>query len=400
MNGAYGEATGNRDGGDTAAGGAHSMVRGPLTLAQVLELAGYGPDELLSVLVIRPGNPEPAPGTGLRRPAELVALAEGLEGANLWHSLSTFRPKTSGRGKAEDVVRMPFLWADLDIKAKGITTWAEAWALIEALSEILGTRPMWVTMTGHGLQPAWGIDPEESTDVLTLRPLLKRFGLLVRHVARVHGHGVDSVFNPDRVLRASGTWNLKDPDHPVQAQAYDTGGAPLGLTEILEALEACDIPARVEDYTAAEPFTVDRWEFADRSCRYVLTMIEGWSTDDPGEKHPWLLKGVTRLTAAYRAGCVSEASYFGGLAEIEDRMKVVCAPDPLATGELRKAQEERLARVKDEIHNPLHGVLVTALSTVESLTEEGLCRWLGKCHRERLTVFEYMADLEARGGAQ
>lgn len=56
------------------------------------------------------------------------------------------------------------LWADLDteeaaphLKAQGIPTWALAWELIGDLSEILGTRPLHVTMTGHGLQPVWGL---------------------------------------------------------------------------------------------------------------------------------------------------------------------------------------------------------------------------------------------------
>ncbi len=368
-------------------------------MPQVLELAGYGPDELLSVLVIRPGNPDPAPGTGLKRPAELVELAQDLEDANLWHSLSTFRPKNSGRGKAEDVVRMPFLWADLDIKPKGCATWAQAWDLIEALSEILGTLPMWVTMTGHGLQPAWGIDPGESTDVVTLRPVLKRFGLLVRHVARVHGCSVDSVFNPDRVLRASGSVNWKDPAHPVQAQAYDTGGAPLRLTELLEVLAAYNVPARVDE-EEVEPEPIDGWEFAERSCPAVLNMVEGWGADSPGEKHPWLVRGLTRLHVAYRAGCVTEVAYYWGLSEIEDRMKLLCAPTPGTTGKELEAQRERSARVSDEIHNPLHGVKVWAVSAVESMTDETMCKWLAKCHRERLQEVKYIEDLEARGGAQ
>lgn len=363
-------------------------------MAQVLELVGYLVDELLSVLVIRPGSTEPERGTGLLRPAELVELAQGLEGVNLWHSLSVFGPTASGRGKAQDVTRMPCLWADLDVieaaphlKARGIPTWAQAWELIESLSEILGTLPLYVCMTGHGLQPVWGIDPEESTDVLTLRTALKRFGLLVRHVARVHGCVVDSVFDPARVLRASGSWNLKDPVHPVRAQAYATGGAPLGLAELLETFEAYSVPTLVADGTA-EPEPVEGWEFAERSCGYPLAMIEGWARDRPTARHPWLMSGAVRLTAAYRAGCITEAGYHWGISELEDRMRVLCAGDP-----------ERLARVRDEIHDPIHGALSWAITRVESMGDDTLGAQLGKCHRERLQVFEYVEDLKARGGA-
>lgn len=404
MSGTHREATGSRDGGDRAAGGATPMVREDLTLAQVLELVGYGPDELLSVLVIRPGSATPEPVTGLKRPADLVALAQGLEGANLWHSLSTFRPGTTGRGKASDVARIPGLGADLDVvqaaphlKERGVPTWALAWELIEDLSEIMGSRPLYVTMTGHGLQPFWGIDPEESTDVLTLGPVLKRFGVLARHVARVRGCALDSVFDTARVWRASGSWNLKDPAHPVQAQAWATGGAPLGLAELLETFEEYNVPSVIED-TPAEPVTVDRWEFAERSCPYVLGMIEGWGKDTPSQKHPWLVSGAVRLAAAYRAGCVSEAAYHGGIAELEDRMRVLCAVDPMATGQERRAQEERALRVRDEIRNPLHGAVSWALTRVEAMSEERLSAQLGKCHRERLQVFEYTEGLKARGG--
>lgn len=105
MNGTeHGEAT-SYDGGDVT-GGSTSILRERLTLAQALELVGYGPDELLSVLVIRPGQSDPDRLTGLYRPAELVTMAQGLTGANLWHSLSTFRPGTTGRGKACDVGRI------------------------------------------------------------------------------------------------------------------------------------------------------------------------------------------------------------------------------------------------------------------------------------------------------
>lgn len=401
MNGSpHGEATGF-DGGDKA-GGASSMVRGPVTLAQVLELVGYGPGELLSVLVIRPGSPHPEPVTGLKRPADLVELAQALEGVNLWHSLSTFRAGTTGRGSASDVARVPALWADLDVieeaphlKALGVPTWAIAWELIEDLSNILGTRPLYVTMTGHGLQPVWGIDRGESTDVATLGPVLKRFGALVRHVARLRGSVVDSVFDTVRVLRASGSVNLKDPAHPVRAQAYDTGGAPLLLTELLEVFEEYNVPTRVEE-TLARPVPVDGWDFAEQSCPYVLNMIEGWAKDNPADRHPWLVKGVTRLNVAYRGGCVSEAAYYWGLSEIEDRMRVLCAPDPLATGKERAAQEERAGRVSDEIDNPVHGVRVWAVTAVESMTEDTMGLWLGRCHRERLQVFKYLEELEAQ----
>lgn len=400
----HGEATSTVDGGDSRGGGTTSILRERLTLAQVLELVGYGPDELLSVLVIRPGQSEPDRRTGLYRPAELVTMAQGLTDVNVWHSLSTFRPGTTGRGGAADVARIPCLWADLDVvaadprlKALGIPTWDLARALIEDLSEILGTLPAWVTMTGHGLQPVWLLDPEESTDVPLVAHMLRRFGMLVKHIARLRGCHVDSVWDSPRVLRAADSVNLKDPARPIPAVAWATGGAPVGLVELAEILEAYNVPNRVED-PAAEPVPVASWEWAERTCGYVLGMISGWPTDTPGARHPWLMGALVRLAAAHRAGCLSESGWHGALVELEDRMRVLCAPDPTAMGEERRAQEERAARVGDEIYNERHGGIAWALTRVESMGEHELAGQFGKCRlcKSRRQVRAWEADLEAQ----
>lgn len=380
-----GEATGP-DGGDRA-GGAVPIVGAPLTLAQVLELVDYGPDERLSVLVIAAGQTDADRRTGLYRPAELVELAGDLErGANLWHSLSTFGPAATGRGKTADVDRIPAVWADLDVvesaphlKAQAVPTWALAWELVGALSELLGTAPAYVTMTGHGLQPAWLLEPEDSANVAAATAALRRFGLLVRHVARLRGCSVDSVWDPARVLRAAGSVNWKDPAAPVAVVAHPTGGARLSLAELAECFEAYDVPHVRADEAAGEPVPAASWRWAGRTCGYVAAMIGNWSKDTPGARHPWLTSAAVRLTAAHRAGCLTEAGWHGAVAELEDRMRVLCKPDPLATGKVRQAQEQRLARVGDELRNSGHGALAWARTRVEGWSDERLADEFAKC---------------------
>lgn len=223
----------------------------------------------------------------------------------------------------------------------------------------------------------------------------------MKHVARLRGCHVDSVWDSPRVLRAVGSTNLKDPARPVPVVAWATGGAPVGLSELAELFEAYNVPARVED-TTAEPVPVASWEWAERTCGYVLGMVTRWPTDTPGAKHPWLMGALVRLAAAHRAGCLSESGWHGAIVELEDRMRVLCAPDPTATGKERDAQEERAARVGDEIHNPEHGGIVWAITRAESLSEEKLAEQFGKCRMcaERRKVRAWVSEIEAQGGAR
>lgn len=398
----HGTGTAASDGGDTGSDAATPIVGQGLTIGQVLDLVGIGPDELVSVLVVRPGQPAADPATGLYRPADLMQLAAGLTGANLWHSLSTFLPGTTGRGTRADVARVPALWGDFDVveaaphlKERGIPTWELAWTLVGALASILDAQPLSVTMTGHGLQPCWGLEPEDSTDVPAVSRALRRFGLLVRHVARLYGCHVDSVWDTTRVLRAAGSVNLKDPAAPVPVVAYPGGGAPLSLSRLEDALEAYNVP-QVGDDTTSEPVPSGTWEWSERTCGYVLGMIRGWSGDSPGQRHPWLVSQAVRLTAAHRSGCLSEAGYRGGVVELEDRMRVLCQPDPFASGRDRTAQAERLARVGDEVNNPAHGALAWALTWVESMSADALAEEFRHCRDCKAR--RYVLELETAGG--
>lgn len=398
----HGTGTAANDGGDTGSDATTPMVGEGLTIGQVLELVGIGADEFVSVLVVRSGQPKADPATGLYRPADLEELAAGLTGANLWHSLTTFRPGTTGRGTRADVARVPALWADLDVveaaphlKERGIPTWGLAWDLVGALSSILGVPPLYVTMTGHGLQPCYGLEPGDSTNVPAATRALRRFGLLVRHVARLHGCHVDSVWDSTRVLRAAGSVNRKDPGAPVPVVAYPGGGAPLSLSQLEDALEAYNVP-QVGDESTSEPVPSGTWQWADRTCGYALGMIRGWSGDSPGQRHPWLVAQAVRLTAAHRSGCLSEAGYMFGVTELEDRMRALCQPDPFASGQERTAQAERLARVGDEVNNPDHGALAWALTWVEAMSADALAEEFRHCRDCKAR--RYVLELETAGG--
>lgn len=379
------------------------MVGEPLTSAGVLELLGYEPGERLSVLLIRPGSNDPERLTGLHRVADvprLVAWAQA-EGVNAWHSLSTFTAEATGRGKAAEVARVPALWADLDVvaadprlKPVGIPTWAQAWQIIEDLSILVGTRPVYVVFSGHGMQPVWAVDREESLDAVTMRAVLRRWGCLVKHVARLRGCAVDSVFDAPRVLRATGSTNLKDPAAPVPVRAYATGGSPLGVAELLEVFEAYNVPSNLDEEDS-QPVPVASWRWADQTCSYVGGMLKAWASHSrPEQRHPWLIGAVVRLAAAHRRGCLSEAGWHAGIAELKDRMRVWCAVDPTVTGLERGAQEDRLARVGDEVDNPEHGAVAWAITRVESMSEEKLAREYERCRacRQRRELREWLED--------
>ncbi len=105
-----------------------------------------------------------------------------------------------------------------------------------------------------------------------------------------------------------------------------------------------------------------------------------------------------RLAAAHRAGCLSEAGWHGGLVELEDRMRILCAPDPRATGKERAAQEERAARVGDEIHNPQPGGIAWASTRAEAMDAAELAEQFGKCRMcaERRKLRAWVSDIEAQ----
>jgi len=152
------------------------------------------------------------------------------------------------------VTRLSALFADLDVKPGGLATMRAATDVVNVISELLGTKPAAIIMSGHGLQPLWTLDPEDDDAHLDddnrgrAVALLRRFGRLVWHVASTRGGHVDSVFDLARILRVPGTVNVKDPAVPVPVKvAVCEDSRPLTVAEVDEVLDLFGAVERTGD---------------------------------------------------------------------------------------------------------------------------------------------------------
>lgn len=215
---------GSTGGEDLAAAGSVSTLPPrpdkTLTFAQCLDLLELDDDELLSF------------GTSTKlgrefsgrqyRVGHLKAMnIDAYENHNVWCGLQPMR-KASARGKNTDVLRIAALYADLDLDANKIPTVDAIRLVIDGLSAMLDTAPTYITFSGHGYQPVWKVDPDDSRDLDVMTPLLKGWGRLVKQVATVHGGSADSVFDPARILRVPDTTNWKNVHVPVDTWAAVT----------------------------------------------------------------------------------------------------------------------------------------------------------------------------------
>ena len=211
-----------------------------------------------------------------------------------------------------------------------------ATAIVDDLSEVLGTRPSAVTSTGGGLQPYWPIASGEVGGDEHVGALLKRWGRLVRAVAMKHGAAVDSVFELARVMRAPGTYNTKpayakrrkkgEPGVPVTCTRDQ--GRPLTVAEVVVRLDAAGVReedsdrGNTTDRVLHEP---DRWEAAYRSSPYVTKWLESLPEDRPkdvgsGGRHAWMLSQAVRFNCALALGQISDDDYIAAQEAVESRL--------------------------------------------------------------------------------
>lgn len=136
------------------------------------------------------------------------------------------------RAKANDVVAIPGLWADIDI-AGGVhesKPYPPDFEAAVALANAPGVVPTAIIRTGHGIQ-AWWLFPEpfvidEDDDVEAeqgkLATVSQDWNSTLRyHAQRLGQWKIDSVFDLARVLRVPGTMNLKLADDPRPAVIHD-----------------------------------------------------------------------------------------------------------------------------------------------------------------------------------
>lgn len=204
--------------------------------------------DLLSTFLRRDGETTglfEAPHSGPGRGYFVDTVGEELpQDRNLWFALNPGADAGKGRVTIATVTRIAALHADLDIGtgARCMPDAPAARRVVDTLSRMLGTSPVAVILSGHGFQPIWAIDLEETLSGEAGTDLLRRWGRLVRHVAQNEGGDVDSVFEAARLVRAPGSVNWKDPAAPVAAVAVASSGRPLTIVEIEAALEANPVP--------------------------------------------------------------------------------------------------------------------------------------------------------------
>ncbi len=223
-------------------GGKRADAGTSLSLTDLLDVLGYTDAEFVSI------NHKIGPDDETWRSAVVVpsAAADTVKalpkGTDVWFGVNPVTgPARScaGRGTADDVTRLAALICDLDVDTGKCPDFPTAHAIIDELSEILGSRPMAITESGHGLQPYWPLSDDqtgESVERAEVKNLLRRFRGLVKVIAAHHGCTADSVFDLPRVLRVPGTVNHKYPANPVAVVTHRDMGKALTGKQIAAAL--------------------------------------------------------------------------------------------------------------------------------------------------------------------
>jgi hypothetical protein len=171
---------------------------------------------------------------------------------NCYFSLGMRKEKLDdGRGESGDVLGIPGLWVEIDIKHivhKKVDlpeTIEEALALVR---EALPLKPSLIILSGYGIHVYWLFRElwlfEDDTERQAAYHLLHRLQATIQATAKRHAWEVDSTFDLARVLRIPGTYNRNVPDDPkpvtiLQVDA-DQRYNPSDLSEHL--IEVDEIP--------------------------------------------------------------------------------------------------------------------------------------------------------------
>lgn len=325
-----------------------------LTLPELLDALDYSNTEHIQIAHAVPGEQF---RTHVTNTTDLTQSTPA--GADTWFGINPCTPVSTGRPGADHITRLAALWADLDVKPGACPDFDTARLIVDDLSELLGTRPVAITYSGHGLQPLWAVEnatigPQLPT--MAARALLRQWGRLVSAVAgRRDTPKVDSVFDLPRILRTPGTTNMKDPAAPLPVACMADTGAPITVTQILETLNAYGITATPEDRTdpGAAITPPAEWTWATSTCKYAINTTAGWATDNPTGRHPWLISQTVRLACLHRAGCLTEADHNRAADTIINRFRQLLSGSPArkeAPGELFDAfhwGQDRAAALTD-----------------------------------------------------
>lgn len=220
-----------------------------------------------------------------------------------------------GRSSAQHVTRLVALYADIDYKAKpsGMGDELSAMELIDDLSGALGVEPAAIVHSGHGLQPYWPIEDGLITadNRNQIASLLRRWGSMVKTFAETnHGGTADSVYDLARILRAPGSVNFKDPEHPVPVRIeFSPNPVPIDLEHITSTLDDWGIPTVNAEVGITRVTEASQWDWAAENCRFHSTMLREIQESNPASRHNWALKIAALINGMIRNGCITEHGY-------------------------------------------------------------------------------------------
>lgn len=142
--------------------------------------------------------------------------------ANVWHGvcLRKEKPAKNKRGEAKDVIAIPGIWLDLDVRGPGHAEKNLPATFEEALDFLtsLPLKPTLIVFTGGGLQPYW-LFPEPlrlsmEAEWTRVKNLSERWQRFIIAMGRERGWKLDNTSDLPRVLRLPGSHNRKT-DQPV-----------------------------------------------------------------------------------------------------------------------------------------------------------------------------------------
>jgi hypothetical protein len=131
------------------------------------------------------------------------------------------------RGTSSEVIAIPDLWADLDVKGEAYKannlppTCKDAMHITEAIP----LKPTLIVHSGHGVQAWWLFKElwvfENETEREEAQELSRRFQAPLKHKAKEHGWHMDGTHDISRVLRPPGTYNHKREPVEVRVLRYN-----------------------------------------------------------------------------------------------------------------------------------------------------------------------------------
>lgn len=295
----------------------------PITFTDVLDLLAYTPQEHLQIA----GTPDG------RFTAEITTRPDldhwtVPDTHDVWFGVNPVRPiDRTGRPAADDITRLAALVADLDVKPGACNDFAHARQITDAISAAVGTRPVAVTYSGHGLQPLWAVEDAPITDDNRpdMRALARCWGRLVAGIAERHHAKADSVFDLTRILRVPGGFNHKD-QPPIPVVTIADTGAPITTLDVLERLAEHGITPTADDRRDPGQIIAPpaEWTWGGRTCTYARKMTAGWNQDQPTARHPWLTSQALRLAALHRSGCITDTDHTTAAQHLAQRFEELC----------------------------------------------------------------------------